>query len=60
MIIGRVACSDIMPLLYQIGIINLIFIIVLGGYLFYSQRKLAKDNGILAAMIKRIMSDLPN
>lgn len=60
MIIGTVTCKAFLPILYWIGFINLLVVGALFCYVIYSQRKLAKDNAIIASMIKRIMGDLPN
>lgn len=56
MIIGEVSCRDILPIIYGIGVINLLLVVVV----IYFQYRLAKDNGILAGMINKILRDIPN
>lgn len=60
MIIGKATCGEILPLIYTLGWANLFVLTALVGYVVYSQRKLAKDNWVIANMLKKIIGEMPN
>lgn len=60
MIIGKISCSDLLPMIYGLVVTNSILIVLFFIFGIIAYRKLLRDNSIIARMVNRLLGDIPN